>query len=182
MVLGVTGGIAAFKMLELVNSLKDQKVNIIVIETPSAAAVVPPKEFEKASENKVLTRLFEENFDYKDILKARRVEHVYIAQSSSLIVIAPATANIIAKLAAGIADDYLTTTVLAATCPILIYPSMNTVMWRNPVTQKNVATLRSLGMQVITPSSGSLACGTQGEGRLPAVGEIADEIIETLAL
>ncbi|MBI5619981.1 bifunctional phosphopantothenoylcysteine decarboxylase/phosphopantothenate--cysteine ligase CoaBC [Candidatus Gottesmanbacteria bacterium] len=175
-VLGVTGGIAAFKILELVKLLKQQGVNIIVIETLSACRVVPPKEFEKASGNKVLTQLFQEDFDYKAILKARRVEHIDVAQSSSLIVIAPATANVMAKLAAGIADDYLTTAVLAATCPVMIYPSMNTVMWANPVTQKNVSMLRSLGMQVIAPASGILACGTEGEGRLPPVSSIADEI------
>lgn len=175
-VLGVTGGIAAFKILELVKLLKRQNINVIVIETPSACRITPPKEFEKASGNKVLTQLFEDHFDYKDILKARRVEHIDVAQSSHLIVIAPATANSIAKLAAGIADDYLTTTVLAATCPIMLYPSMNTVMWRNPITQKNASMLRSLGMQVIAPASGVLACGTEGEGRLPSVSSIAGEI------
>ncbi len=176
MVLGVTGGIAAFKMLELVQVLKRQGLNVVVIETPSACKIVPPKEFKRVTANKVLTQLFEKDFNYQNILKARRVEHVDIAQSASLIVIAPATANVIAKLASGIADGYLTTTVLAATCPIMIYPSMNTVMWRNPITQKNITTLRSFGMQVITPASGVLACGTQGEGRLPPVASIANEV------
>lgn len=179
-VLGVTGGIAAYKTLELIALLKRKGIKVMVIATPSACRVVPSTEFEKASGNKVLTRLFEDNFDFKAILKARHVEHIDIAQSSSLIVIAPATANIMAKLAAGIADDYLTTTVLAATCPVMLYPSMNTVMWRNPVTQKNVSMLRSLSMQVIAPASGILACGTDGEGRLPPVSSIADEIIAQL--
>ena len=180
-VLGVTGGIAAFKVLELIAILKHSGIHVIVIATPAATRIITPKQFTKAGATNVLTQLFQPNFDYKKILKARRVEHIDIAQSSSLIVIAPATANIIAKLAAGIADDYLTTTVLAATCPILIYPSMNTVMWRNPVTQKNVAYLRSLGMQIITPVSGILACGTEGEGRLPAVKKISDEIMAQLS-
>lgn len=179
-ILGITGGIAAFKMLELIKLLKHQGINVIVIETPGATRFVTPKQFTKAGATKVLTQLFKKNFDYHDILKARRVDHIDIAQSSSLIVIAPATANSIAKLASGIADDYLTTTVLAATCLVMIYPSMNTVMWRNPVTQKNVATLRGLGMQVITPASGILACGTEGEGRLPPVETIADEIMVQL--
>lgn len=176
-ILGITGGIAAFKMLELVKLLKHQGINVVVIETPGATRFVTPKQFTKAGATKALTQLFENGFDYHHILKARRVEHIDIAQSSSLIVIAPATANVIAKLAAGIADDYLTTTVLAATCAVMIYPSMNTVMWRNPITQKNVTELRSLGMQVIAPASGILACGTEGEGRLPQVTLIADEII-----
>ena len=179
-VLGITGGIAAFRMLELIVLLRAKDINVIVIATPSACRIVPPKEFEKASGNKVRTQLFDNNFDYTDILRERRVEHIDIAQSSHLIVIAPATANVMAKLATGIADDYLTTTVLAATCPVMIYPSMNTVMWRNPVTQKNVAALRSFDTQVIAPASGVLACGTEGEGRLPPVGAIADEIMVQL--
>lgn len=179
-ILGITGGIAAFKIPELVSFLKEQGINVIVIETPGATRFVTPKQFTKAGATKVLTQLFKKDFDYQDILKARRVEHVDIAQSSSLIVIAPATANVIAKLAAGIADDYLTSTVLAAACPVMIYPSMNTVMWRNPVTQKNVAALRSVGMSVTTPASGQLACGTEGEGRLPRVVDIARDIVHVL--
>ena len=175
-VVGVTGGIAAFKTLELVNKLKEQGHRVIVIMTRSAAQIVSPKEFEEASGNKVLMELFKDRFDYKEILKKRKVEHVEIAQSASLIVVAPATANIIAKLAGGIADDYLTTTILAATCPIILCPSMNVSMWHHPATQKNIAALKSFGYHIIDPDRGMLACGYEGQGRLASIETILEQI------
>lgn len=178
-VMGITGGIAAFKILDLVAKLK-REYRVVVIMTPSARKIVSPKEFEKATGNKVLTELFEKNFDYKEILKKRKVEHIEIAQSASLIVVAPATANVIAKLAGGIADDYLTTTILAATCPIILCPSMNVSMWNHPSTQKNIGILKSFGYHIIDPDSGMLACGDVGQGRLTNIDTIINEVNQYL--
>lgn len=174
-VVGVTGGIAAFKILELVAKLK-REYRVVVIMTPSARKIVSPKEFEKVNGNKVLVDLFEKNFDYRDILRKRKVEHIEIAQSARLLVVAPATANVLAKLAHGISDDYLTTTILAATCPIVLCPSMNSHMWHHPATQKNIEILKSFGYHIIDPDSGMLACGYEGQGRLAAIKMIARHI------
>ena len=144
-VFGITGGIAAFKILTLITSIKAKRFNIVVIMSQAAASMVPPEEFEKASGNKVHTALFDSTFDYRTILQKKAVDHIDVAKAANMIVIAPATANIIAKLAHGIADDYITTTVLAATCPVLMFPSMNTNMWTHPATQKNITDLRSFG-------------------------------------
>src|SRR3989344_3302779 len=168
-VVGVTGGIAAYKMVELVEKLKTQGNRTVVVMTPSAMKITSSKDFEKASGEKVISELFQKNFDYRKILKARKVEHISLVQSANLIVIAPATANIIAKLAQGIADDYLTTSILAATCPIIICPSMNVYMWHHPATQKNISILKSFGYHIIDPDSGMLACGYEGQGRLAAI-------------
>lgn len=175
-VVGVTGGIAAFKILELIKRLRAQGHRVIVIMTRSAAQIVSPKDFENVSGNKVLTELFKDGFDYKEILKRRKVEHVELAQSASLIVVTPATANVIAKLAGGIADDYLTTTILAATCPVVLCPSMNVSMWHHPATQKNIEILTSFGYHIIDPDSGMLACGYEGQGRLASIERIFQEI------
>jgi len=178
--LGITGGIAAFKMLEVASDLKKQGVNVIVIMTPSATMIVPPKKFEDITGNNVYTQLFTNSFDYRKILKSRIVDHVAIAKQASLFVIAPATANNIAKLANGIADDYITTTALAVKCPVLIFPSMNTGMWNHPATQQNVTKLQSLGYIIVEPDSGKLACGDEGKGRLPHVSIIETEINKLL--
>lgn len=175
-VVGITGGIAAFKIVELVKRLTAKNLDVRVIMTRSAAKIVAPKEFEKTSGNPVLQELFRKNFDYKKILEKRRVEHIDVAQSAHLIVIAPATANVLAKLASGIADDYLTTTILAATCPIILCPSMNVYMWHHPATQKNIEILKSYGYHIIDPDSGMLACGYEGQGRLAAIETIENEI------
>lgn len=179
-VFGISGGIAAFKMLDLISSVKTKGFNCIVIMTRAAASMVPPEKFEKASGNKVLTGLFDATFDYRKIIQRRTVEHIEIAKAAKLIVIAPATANVLAKLAHGAADDYLTTTVLAATCPVLIFPSMNTNMWSHPATQENIAALRVHGYHVAAPDSGPLACGDTGQGRLPAISTIESEILRFL--
>ena len=179
-VFGISGGIAAFKMLDLISSVKTKGFNCIVIMTQAAASMVPPKKFEKASGNKVLTGLFDSTFDYRKVIQRRTVEHIEIAKAAKLIVIAPATANVIAKLAHGADDDYLTTTVLAATCPVLIFPSMNTNMWTHPATQENIAALRAHGSHVVAPDSGPLACGDTGQGRLPAISAIESEILRFL--
>lgn len=173
--LGVTGGIAAFKVLDLVRLLKKQGKDVAVIMTENASKMIAPQEFEKLGVS-VYSRLFEDGFDYRENLKKRRVEHIDVADSASLLIIAPATANVIAKLAYGIADDYLTTVALALTCPIMLFPSMNVNMWHNPIVAQNLAVLRLRGFIITEPDTGLLACGYTGEGRLVNIEKIAQEI------
>ena len=175
--IGVSGGIAAFKTLELVRNLAANNLDVRVIMTKSASSMVAPSEFEKACGNPVYQELFSGGFNYKTILENRKVDHIELANTASLLVIVPATANVIAKMAAGIADDYLTTTALAATCPILIAPSMNVYMWKNPLMQKNLKTLHETGVHFIGPDSGMLACGYTGTGRLADITAIEKEIL-----
>ena len=159
-VLGVTGGIACFKAAALASMLVKQHANVQVIMTENATKFVTPLTFEQLTGQKALTDTFDRNFRYS-------VEHIAVADRADLVLIAPATANIIAKLAHGLADDMLTTTVLACDCPKAIAPAMNTKMYENPVTQDNLSTLRRYGWEVAEPASGHLACGTEGKGRLP---------------
>lgn len=179
-VLGVTSGIAAYKTLELVKKLRDDNVDVFVIMTEKATQMIDAKEFEKVSGHQILTQLFEENFDYKEVLKDRKVEHIALADKADVMIIAPATANIIAKLAHGISDDFLTTTALAVTAPIVICPSMNVHMWHNPAVQENVKKLKSLGYIIIDPTAGMLACGYEGVGRLAEINDIQNEILNQL--
>lgn len=174
--IGISSGIAAFKILDLISLLQKKGHEVQIILTRSAKEMISVAEVEKLTNNKVWTTLFEKDFDYKEVLKERKVDHIEIAKETDLFVIAPATANIIAKLAQGIADDFLTTTVLATDKPIFVVPSMNTNMWNHPATQKNLKIIQQYGYSVMTPNSGWLACGVQGVGRLPEVVEIADEI------
>jgi phosphopantothenoylcysteine decarboxylase / phosphopantothenate---cysteine ligase len=176
--IGITGGIAAYKSLELVKRLKRAGVNPVVIMTQSAQAIVSPEAFEAASGNRVYTQLFAADFDYKKILQSRVVEHIRLAHTAVLFVIVPATANVMAKLACGIADDFLTTTALAVKCPVLLCPSMNTTMWFHPATQRNIQTLLSWGYSILGPESGALACADVGKGRLPPVEYIENEILK----
>ena len=148
--------------------------------TKGAAEMISLRDFEKASGNKGYTNLFEKNFDYKEVLKKRKVEHIELADKTDVMVIVPATANIIGKLSHGIADDFLTTTALAITAPIIICPSMNVNMWGNPLVQENLAKLKSVGYQIIEPTSGMLACGYEGVGRLEKIEIIKDEILKQL--
>src|SRR3989344_3211600 len=180
--LGISSGIAAYKILDLAKILKSKGHDVNVIMTPNAAKMISVKEIEKITGNKVYVKLFEDNFDYKKILKDRKVDHIDIAKNTDLFVIAPATANTIAKLAQGIADDFLTTTILATTSPILICPSMNTNMWFHFATQKNIEELNRYGYYVMDPESGELACGTEGLGRLPKIENIAKEAEKILNL
>jgi len=173
---GVTSGIAAYKILDLIKSLKNEGHGVFVIMTKGAIEMFSLKDFEKASGNKVYVNLFEKNFDYRKILERRKVEHIELADKTDVMVIAPATANIIGKLAHGIADDFLTTTALAVTSPIIICPSMNVNMWNNPIVQENLAKLKSIGYQVIEPTTGMLACGYEGVGRLEDIQIIKNEI------
>src|SRR3989344_2894925 len=180
-VLCITSGIAAYKMLDFIKLLKKEGVDVEVVMTSSATKMLNPKEVEKASGNKVYSELFEKGFDYKNILKIRKVDHIDLADRADVIVIAPATANVIAKIAHGIADDFLTTMVLAANSPIVISPSMNVHMWNNPVTQENVAKLKKRGFIIIPPEKGLLACGYEGSGRLPHIKKIKDEVLRQIS-
>ena len=168
-VVGVTAGIAAYKICQLVSSLKKQGNEVHVIMTKEAEKFVTPLTFQTLSNQKVITDMF--TVDYTP-----DVHHVSLAKKADLFVVAPATANIIAKIAHGIADDMLTTTFLAATCPKLIVPAMNTNMLNNPITQDNIATCKKYGMHIMCSAAGYLACGDVGKGRLPEPEEIEDAI------
>ena len=159
-VLGITGGIACYKAAYLASALVKQHADVQVILTENATKFVSPITFEQLTGNKALTDTFDRNFVHS-------VEHIAVADRADFVLIAPATANIIAKLAHGLADDMLTTTVLACTCPKAVAPSMNTNMYENPVTQDNLAILRKYGWEIVEPGCGHLACGTEGKGRLP---------------
>lgn len=173
-VLGVTGGIACFKAAALASLLVKQHANVQVIMTENATKFVTPLTFEQLTGQKALTDTFDRNFQHS-------VEHIAVADRADLVLIAPATANIIAKLAHGLADDMLTTTVLACDCPKAIAPAMNTKMYENPVTQDNLATLRRYGWEVAEPASGHLACGTEGKGRLPEPEELLELCLHAVA-
>lgn len=172
-VIGVTGSIAAYKIAGLCSMLKKKKADVTVIMTQNATNFINPITFETLTGNKCLIDTFDRNFQYD-------VEHVELAKAAEVFLVAPASANVIAKVAHGIADDMLTTTLLAATCPKLFAPAMNTRMYQNPITQDNLQILKKYGMKVITPASGYLACGDTGEGKMPEVEELYDNIIDAL--
>lgn len=179
-VIGISSGIAAYKILDLIKILKAGDCEIYVIMTKHAAMMVDSEEFAKISGHKVYIDLFPKGFDYRKVLKTREVEHIQLADSASLFIIAPATANIIAKIAVGVADDFLTTSLLATIAPVFIYPSMNPHMWSNPIVQENIKKLKQIGYHIFSPATGLLACGYQGMGRLPDVKFIAEEIFQFL--
>jgi len=168
-VIGVSGSIAAYKIASLCSMLKKRKANVTVIMTKNACNFINPITFETLTGNKCLIDTFDRNFKYD-------VEHVELAKAADVFLIAPASANVIAKAAHGIADDMLTTTLLATTCPKLFSPAMNTRMYQNQITQDNLATLEKYGMSVIKPASGYLACGDVGEGKMPEPEELLAHI------
>ena len=168
-VVGVTAGIAAYKICQLVSSLKKQGNEVHVIMTKEAEKFVTPLTFQTLSNQKVITDMF--SVDYTP-----DVHLISLAKKADLFVVAPATANIIAKIAHGLADDMLTTTFLASTCPKLIVPAMNTNMLNNPITQDNIATCQKYGIHIMCSGAGYLACGDVGAGRLPEPEEIEDAI------
>ena len=178
--IGVTGGIAAYKVLDLIKLLKNDKHEVFVIMTDSAMKMFSLSDFEKASGNKIPTDLFDKNFNYKEVLENREVEHIQLADKADVMIIIPATANIIGKIANGIADDFLTTTVLAMTSPIIICPSMNVNMWNNSIVQENLSKLKLTGYQIIYPVSGKLACGYEGVGKLENIKIIYSEILKQI--
>ncbi len=168
-VLGVTGGIAAYKACELTSRLRKAGAQVYVVMTKNACEFVSPLTFETLSNHPAVTDTFARPETWE-------VEHVALAKHADLFVIAPATANILAKMACGIADDMLSTTVLATKAPILIAPAMNTGMWENAATQRNVETLKSRGVHFIGPEGGYLACGDSGAGRMSEPAQIAGAI------
>ena len=174
-VVGVTAGIAAYKICQLVSSLKKQGNEVHVIMTKEAEKFVTPLTFQTLSNQKVITDMF--TVDYTP-----DVHHISLAKKADLFVVAPATANIIAKIAHGIADDMLTTTFLAATCPKLIVPAMNTVMYNNPIIKENISKLLKLGFNFVEPDSGLLACGDIGKGKFPTVEKIEKAIFSEVQL
>lgn len=173
-VLGVTGGIAAYKMASVASGLRKAGAEVHVIMTENARQFITPLTFETLTNNRCVVDTFARDFSYD-------VTHVSLAKAADLILIAPATANVLAKLAHGIADDMLTTTVLAARCEKLAAPSMNTAMLENPITQDNLNTLRKYGFQIIEPASGLLACQDTGSGKLPEPQVLLDWISRSLA-
>ena len=158
--LGVTGGIAAYKIATLASMLKKQKANVKVIMTENATQFITPMTFETLTANKVYTDTFDRNFEFK-------VDHIEFGKWADVFLIAPASADVIGKLANGIADDMLTTTALAMRCPIVVSPAMNTAMYENKIVKHNMMKLRTYGMEVILPASGHLACGDVGAGKMP---------------
>ena len=172
--LGVTGGIAAYKAAALASALVKQHAAVEVVMTENATQFVTPLTFEQLTGRRTMVNTFDRNFSHQ-------VEHIALAERTDLVIVAPATANVCAKLAHGLADDMLTTTVLACRCPKLIAPAMNTNMYENPVTQDNLALLRRYGWEIIEPASGRLACGAVGKGKLPEPEEILQYILRQLA-
>ena len=173
--LGVTGGIAAYKAAALASALVKLHAAVEVVMTQNATNFITPLTFEELTGRRVMVDTFDRNFQHQ-------VEHISLAQRTDLLIIAPATANVCAKLAHGLADDMLTTTALACRCPKLIAPAMNTNMFENPVTQNNLETLRRYGWEVIEPASGRLACGVVGKGKLPEPEELVQHILRQIAL
>ncbi|MBQ9721135.1 MAG: bifunctional phosphopantothenoylcysteine decarboxylase/phosphopantothenate--cysteine ligase CoaBC [Oscillospiraceae bacterium] len=172
--LGVTGGIACYKAAALASALVKQHANVQVIMTRNATQFISPITFEQLTGNKALTDTFDRNFQF-------HVAHIAIADQADFVLIAPATANVLAKLAHGIADDMLTTTVLACNCPKAAAPAMNTKMYENPVTQDNMETLRRYGWEIVEPASGRLACGAVGPGKLPEPEQLLEVCLHQLS-
>ena len=172
--LGVTGGIAAYKSASLASRLVKAGAEVRVIMTEHATNFINPITFETLTGHKCITDTFDRNFEFQ-------VEHVSLAKKADVIMVAPATANIIAKLAHGLADDMLTTTILASHAPKLVAPAMNTGMYENPVTQDNLALLKKYGMEVIEPAAGHLACGDEGKGKMPEPEILYEHILRSCA-
>lgn len=173
-VIGVSGGIAVYKTLDVISRLRKLGVNVNVIMTKSATEFVTPLSFQSLSQNYVVCDMFEDP-------KTWDVEHISLAKRADVFLIAPATANVIGKIANGIADDMLTTTVMATKAKVLIAPAMNTNMYENPILQRNINTLKELGYNFVEPESGRLACGDTGKGKLASPETIVDEVVKLIS-
>ncbi|MDD6573140.1 MAG: bifunctional phosphopantothenoylcysteine decarboxylase/phosphopantothenate--cysteine ligase CoaBC [Thermoflexaceae bacterium] len=173
-VLAVTGSIAAYKIANLASMLKKLNANVTVLMTENATNFINPITFETLTGNKCLIDTFDRNFQYS-------VEHVSLAKMADVVLVAPASANVIGKIANGIADDMLTTTVMACTCRKIIAPAMNTQMYRNPIVQDNMEKLKRFGYEVITPDTGFLACGDVGVGKMPSENVLMQYILRECA-
>jgi phosphopantothenoylcysteine decarboxylase/phosphopantothenate--cysteine ligase len=176
---GVSGGIAAYKAAELVRALQRQALEVHVVMTEAACKFVQPLTFAALTGHKVITNLWDE-WDSTEAAEQNGIEHIGEAQWADALVIAPATANILAKFAHGIADDFLSTLYLATTAPVLVAPAMNVNMWEHPATQANLETLRARGVRVVEPGTGELACGMVGAGRMAEPEAIADAVLGAL--
>ena len=172
-VIGITGGIAAYKTCGIVSFLKKEGANVDVIMTKNACEFITPLTLETLSGNKVVTDMFERP-DYIE------VKHVSLAKKADLLLIIPATANIIGKVANGIADDMLSTTIMATKVPVIFAPAMNNGMYENPIVQNNLEKLKSYGYRIIEPSIGHLACGYEAKGKLPKNEEIIEYVKKVL--
>lgn len=172
-VLGITGSIAAYKMASVASSLRKLGVNVEVIMTCNATQFITPVTFEAITGNRCITDTFDRNFDFN-------IEHISLAKKADLFMVAPASANIIGKIANGIADDMLTTTFMACTCPKLIAPAMNTNMYNNNILQDNLRRCQNYGIRIIEPASGLLACGDVGRGKLPEPELLVEHILSEI--
>ncbi|RDY25199.1 bifunctional phosphopantothenoylcysteine decarboxylase/phosphopantothenate--cysteine ligase CoaBC [Romboutsia weinsteinii] len=172
-VIGVSGGIAVYKACDVVSRLKKLGINVHVIMTESATEFVTPLTFQSLSQNYVVSGMFDE-------IKTWDVEHISLAKKADVFLIAPATANMIGKIYNGIADDMLSTTIMATKAPVLIAPAMNTNMYENPIVQRNINSLKELGYKFIEPESGRLACGDVGKGKLATPETIVEEVVKLL--
>ena len=173
-VIGVSGGIAVYKTLDVISRLRKLGINVNVIMTKSATEFVTPLSFQSLSQNYVVCDMFEDP-------KTWDVEHISLAKRADVFLIAPATANVIGKMANGIADDMLTTTVMATKANVLIAPAINTNMFENPIVQRNITTLKELGYNFVEPESGRLACGDTGKGKLASPETIVEEVVKLLS-
>ena len=173
-ILGVSGSIAAYKIADLASKLSKLHCDVHVIMTKNATNFINPITFETLTNNKCLVDTFDRNFEYS-------VEHVALSKKADVVLVAPATANVIAKMAHGLADDMLTTTVLACICPKIVSPAMNTQMLHNPITQDNLDILKHYGFEIIEPATGMLACKDIGEGKLPDTDVLLDYILKAIA-
>lgn len=172
-ILAVTGSIAAYKIAYLASMLKKMEADVTVLMTKNAVNFINPITFETLTGNKCLIDTFDRNFEYS-------VEHVSLAKRTDVVLVAPATANVIGKLANGIADDMLTTTVMACECKKIVAPAMNTHMYHNPVVQDNIKKLQHYGMEVVMPDTGYLACGDVGEGKMPSEQTLLEYILREI--
>lgn len=172
-VVGVSGGVAVYKALDVISRLRKKDVEVHVIMTKSATEFVTPLSFQSLSQNMVITDMFAEP-------KAWEIQHISLAKKADLMLIVPATANIIGKVANGIADDMLSTTIMATKAPVVFCPAMNTNMYENPIVQMNISLLKELGYEFIEPASGRLACGDEGKGKLQDTEIIAEETLRRL--
>ena len=174
-ILGVSGSIAAYKIANLASALVKLHADVHVVMTKNATNFIHPITFETLTGNKCLVDTFDRNFEYS-------VEHVELAKCADVLMVAPATANVIGKMAHGLADDMLTTTILACQCPKIVAPAMNTRMFRNSIVQDNIKLLKCYGIEVIDPASGYLACGDTGEGKMPEPELLLQYILKALVV
>ncbi|MGI5935681.1 MAG: bifunctional phosphopantothenoylcysteine decarboxylase/phosphopantothenate--cysteine ligase CoaBC [Oscillospiraceae bacterium] len=172
-VLGVSGGIAAYKAADIINRLRALGANVDVIMTKNALEFITPLTLASLSKNRVVTDMFEPPVSWE-------IEHISLARKADLFLIAPATANVIGKIANGIADDMLTTTVMATKAPVVIAPAMNDYMYENPIVQENISRLQKFGYKFVEPDEGYLACGTTGKGKLAKPEAIVEFVASVL--